>query len=339
MPPCAVGLRTCACVRLSGEEMQTGPLRPPLETTAEGPQWRVPEKASIWRCFLSVPSTCGRAGRARWEAPRPSAACALEEPGSACRRPHPAGSGQVRASGPPRVPPVPWAGAGSVTPLFVAAAGRRAEEAEVLVEAGLRGLADTFQDEPPGGGHVASGAQGGRGRSLTGPPAGRPGPERGVEEQESWQGAPVLWGRVCHLLHQVRGRGSGTLGQASQDSGGRAQTTDQLDPGAQTSAFSPVQWVWPLPVASKTTGGAGSCGLLRSQAYRRLAACSVTDSTFPKASNPSALPDPGGLSRLSSGHSCRFWHSPGHCTGGRDQNHPQKRHEKRRNGCLRGPYK
>ena len=287
--------------------------------------------------FLSpLPVDVGAGPRGKREAQR------RLRPGGAWLRLHMAAPCRVWAgsgvwASPSASCPLGWGRVGH--PLFVAAAGRRAEEAEVLVEAGLRGLADAFQDEPHGGGHVASGPQGGRGRSLTGPPAGRPGPERGVEEQESWQGAPVLWGRVCHLLHQVRGRGSGTLGQASQDSGGRAQTTDQVDPGAQTSVFSPVQWVWPLPVASKTTGGSGFCGLLGSQAYRRLAACSVTDSTFLKASNSSALPDPEDPSCLSSGHSCRFWHSPGHCTGGSDQNHPQKRHAKRQNGCLRRPYK
>ena len=85
-----------------------------------------------------------------------------EEPGSACTQLHPAGSGQVRASGPPEGLLSP--GLGQVGhPLFVAAAGRHAEEAEVLVEAGLRGLADAFQDEPPGGGHTASGRWGGHG--------------------------------------------------------------------------------------------------------------------------------------------------------------------------------
>lgn len=120
-----------------------------------------------------------------------------EEPGSACTQLHPAGSRQVRASGPPRVPPVPWAGAGSVTPLFVAAAGRRAEEAEVLVEAGLRGLADTFQDEPPGGGHAASGHWGGHG------PAPDRGSSQGVQGRSEMSrsrnagGAPPCVGKGC----------------------------------------------------------------------------------------------------------------------------------------------
>ena len=149
----------------------------------------------------------------------------------------------------------------------------------------------------------------------------------------------MLWGRVCHLLHQARGRGSGTLVQASQDSEGKVQTTDQVDPGAQTSVFPPVQWIWPLPVTSKTTGGAGFSGLLGSQANHCLAACSVTDSVFPKASNSRALPDPEDPSCLSSGPSCRSWHSPRHCTGGGDQNHHQKRNAKRQNGCLRRSYR
>ena len=174
-PPCAMGHRTCAHTAL-----WRGDTERVFAATSGGDCVKPAMVGSLKGLALALLRLCplylwtwglGPLGSVKAQSCLPP-----EEPGSACTRLHPAGSGQVRASGPPECLLSP--GLGQVGHLlFVAAAGRRAEEAEVLVEAGLRGLEDTFQDEPPGGGHVASGRWGGHG------PAPDRGPSQGIQGQ------------------------------------------------------------------------------------------------------------------------------------------------------------
>lgn len=266
-----MGRRTCAHTRLSGEETQTGSVRPPLDVTVESQQRWVPRKDSLWRCSFSVPSTCGRGGRAPWEASRPRAAFprrSLAPLACSCTLQV---LGRFGRLGLPECLLSPGLGQGRSPHclLLLQEDAPRRRRSWWKRDSGDSRTLSRMSHLEVGMRRVDSGV--GMGQPLRGAPA------RESRAGVRCRGAGTLAGRPRALGKGVpppssgQGRGSGTLVQASQDSGGRVQTTDHVDPGAQTSVFPPVPWVWPLPVAPKTTGRAGFYGLLGSQARHHLA--------------------------------------------------------------------